>query len=339
MNNGFDIIAVGSATVDAFLHTDSKESEIHNINHHKDLCYRLGAKILVNELEFFTGGGGTNTAVAFSRAGLRTGFLGRIGDDPNGTIIMKCLNDENIEFIGYKKGISGYSVIMDSVAEDRTIFTFKGCNDDLDFRRINKNLLDTRWFYFSSMMHRSFNALNALALYARKKGIMIAFNPSLYLARKGRKYLKSILKNCEILIFNKEEAQALLNNEHSNIFSMLESLSSLGPKIIIITDGKNGASCYDTYDNMFYSVKPVKVKIKETTGAGDAFASGFVAAKISGNDTISALKAGMNNAESVIQHKGAKNRLLGKELFMIAEKDKRPVYVIPHKIWGLSENS
>jgi ribokinase len=330
MDKIFDIITVGSATVDVFLHTASDQSELLNVHHHPDLCYRLGAKILVKNIDFYTGGGGTNTAVAFSRIGLHTGFLGRLGDDANSDIIMKNLIDENVTFIGYKKGISGYSVIMDSVADDRTIFTFKGCNNDLQYHKINKKVLNTGWFYFSSMMDKSFASLRLLSIYAKKRGIKIAFNPSLYLAKKGKDYLRTILRHCEILIFNKEEAQAILNHEYKSIFVMLDKLSHLGPKIIIITDGKNGANCYDTYTGMFYIIKPAKVKIVETTGAGDAFASGFVSAKIIGKDTVTALKVGMKNAESVIQHNGAKNNLLGNKIFDMAIKDKRQVYALEH---------
>ncbi|HIH31686.1 TPA: carbohydrate kinase family protein [Candidatus Woesearchaeota archaeon] len=328
----FDIITVGSATVDVFIHTDPEQSELFNLHNHPDICYRLGSKILVKEVEFFTGGGGSNTAVAFSRLGLKTGFLGRIGDDPNGELIMKDLHKEKVTFIGYKGGISGYSSILDSVKEDRTIFTFKGCNDDLDLKHIQKYLLDSRWFYFSSMMHKSFSALEYLSKHSKKKNIKIAFNPSLYLVKKGKKHLSKILKNCEILLYNKEEAQSMLNSKSENIYELLYHSSLLGPKIVVITDGKNGANALDAYEQIFYSIKPVHVKINETTGAGDAFASGFVTAKILGKNTEYALRLGMLNAESVIKHKGAKNILLNEKAFDMAEKDLRPVYKTQHKI-------
>lgn len=81
------------------------------------------------------------------------------------------------------------------------------------------------------------------------------------------------------MIFNKEEAQALLGKQIDNQYKMLHDIHKLGPKIIIITDGKNGANCLDTTEKHFYGIKPLKIKIHETTGAGDAFASGFVAGK------------------------------------------------------------
>jgi ribokinase len=326
-DSSYDVITVGSATIDTFIHTDDSQTELLEVHQHTDLCYPLGAKILIKELRFFTGGGGTNTAVAFSRLGLKTGLLGRIGSDANGDTVLRELSAEKIDFLGRTGGINGYSVILDSIASDRTIFTFKGCNDDLlpkDIHILEKNV-QTKWLYFCSMMDKSFKTMEKLSVYATKKKIKIAFNPSLYLARKGKSYLKNILKNIEILIYNKQEAQALLDSKSENIFELLEETVKLGPKIIVITDADNGAFCYNTYEKMFYSGKPEKVKIKETTGAGDAFASGFVASIIRGKNIEYALKLGMINAESVISNIGAKNILLGEEAFRLAETDRRIV--------------
>jgi len=319
----FDIITVGSATVDVFIHTAPTQTELLHIHHHKDICYPLGSKVLIKELNIFTGGGGTNTAVAFSRLGLKTGFVGKVGNDENGKIILESLPKERVEFLGEKEGISGYSVILDAVESDRTIFTYKGCNDSLKFKEIKT--LDARWFYFSSMLKVSLKTQIKLSEYAKKHSIKIAYNPSLYLAREGKWQLKKILKNTEIIIFNKEEAQALVHDVTNNIFNLLFEVSKLGPKIIVITDAHNGAHCYNTYDEYVYSAKPGRVKVVETTGAGDAFASGFVTAIILGKDISHAIKLGMLNAESVIAHLGAKNILLDTKAFRMAEHDHRAI--------------
>jgi len=321
----FDVITVGSSTIDVFAHTDPTQSELLRVHNHTDVAYPLGAKILIKELNIFTGGGGTNTAVAFSRLGLKAAYLGRIGDDDNGSIIMKNLADEKVEFIGKRGGISGYSVILDAVHDDRTIFTFKGCNDDFDIKGAGFLGLDTKWFYFSSMMNHGFLALEKIAAYAKKKDIKVAFNPSLYLAKKGYPYLKKVIKYTEILIYNKEEAQAMLGLASENVFELLAETAKLGPKIIVITDGKNGGSCYNAYEKMFYSLRPLPIKIIETTGAGDAFASGFVAGNILGKSTDYSLRLGMLNAESLISGLGAKTKLLGIEAFDMAERDKRVI--------------
>ena len=278
-------------------------------------------------MEFFIGGGGTNTAVGFSRLGFRTAYLGKIGNDENGSRILKCLKDESVAFIGAtaKKGYSGYSVILDSVAEDRTIFAYKGSNDQLAAADIDFKKLNAQWFYFSSMMQKSFETQKRIVAHAAARKIKIAFNPSLYIAALGAHHIARILAHTEILIFNKEEAQALLGDTDSNIQNLCMKVAKFGPKIIVITDGRNGAHCYNTHEHLFYIVMPAKVKIIETTGAGDAFSVGFVAGIMNDKPTETALKMGMLNAESVIAHRGAKNILLGKGLFRTAEKDRRKV--------------
>ena len=150
----FDVITVGSSTVDAFMHTDPRQTEILKIHGHTDVAYTIGDKILVEKLEFFTGGGGTNCAVAFARLGLKTGWIGRAGSDLNGESILGDIKREGVEFLGYRGGTSGYSVILDAIEEDRTIFTYKGCNDDLSYRKIR--IPETRWIYLSSMMGKNF---------------------------------------------------------------------------------------------------------------------------------------------------------------------------------------
>jgi len=215
-------------------------------------------------------------------------------------------------------------VILDAIGKDRTIFAYKGCNDDLNFKEV-KNL-DTSWLYLSSMMNESFRTQEKIVQYAKTHGIKIAYNPSLYIVKNHNLSLLRMLKHVDILTFNKEEAQALVNDQTNNIFNLLYEVQKLGPKIVIISDGENGVHCYNSHDETVYVGKPRRVKVVETTGAGDAFASGFIAGIIHGTDISFSLKLGMLNAESVIAHIGAKNILLGHNAFNMAERDKRTIF-------------
>src|SRR3989338_6065903 len=134
----YDVITVGSSTVDVFART--RFSEIIKIIDPKGetdlLAFPSGSKILIDELEFTTGGGGTNTAVALSRLGHKVAFLGKLG-----------------------KGNAGYSVILDTLEHDRTILTYKGVNDELRHEDVPYKKLKTKWFYFCSMLEESFHTL------------------------------------------------------------------------------------------------------------------------------------------------------------------------------------
>ncbi|MFH1506065.1 MAG: carbohydrate kinase family protein [archaeon] len=321
----FDIITMGSSTVDVFAYTEKDFVTIKDKDGKEFIAYPSGSKILIKKLDFYIGGGGSNTATTFARMGFKTGYLGKIGGDENGLKIFKLLKKENITFLGSLGDISGYSIVLDSADEDRTILTYKGCNNDLGYGEIKKANLKTKWFYFSSMVGKSFEAQKKLAEYANKNNIKIAFNPSSYQTENGAAYLRDILKYTHILILNKEEAIDLVGKEgKEEIEDLLKGLLALGPYIVIITDGKQGAHCYDEKD--YYFIKPKNIKVVETTGAGDAFASGFVAGLMMRQGVEFSMKLAVINAESVVQHYGAKNCILSKEKALkLVSKDNRVV--------------
>jgi len=304
----YDVITVGSATVDALARTEFCEM-IHDKRNKECIAYPVGAKILMEELILTVGGGGTNTAVSLARLGHKVAFLGKIGSKYNSKRVIQQLKKEKVNtslIIRSKTGRTGYSIVLDSRGHDRTILAFRGSNNDIGFNEINFKKLKTKWFFFSSMMGKSFKTLEKIATYASKNNIKIAFNISSYLAKKGKIYLKNILKKVDILILNKEEASILVGK--NNIKNLLKNIKKLGPNIVAITDGKRGV--YVLHNHNFYYGIPTNVKIVETTGAGDAFASTFLCGIIRKNNIEFALKLGITNAESVIQHHGAKEKLL-----------------------------
>ena len=76
----YDVITVGSSTIDVFADVESEEIKIKTKDGEEELiAYPAGSKILIKELNFLTGGGGTNTAVAFSRLGLNVAYLVKWG--------------------------------------------------------------------------------------------------------------------------------------------------------------------------------------------------------------------------------------------------------------------
>jgi len=288
----YDIITVGSATVDALARTEFCEM-IHDKKNKECIAYPVGAKILMKELILTVGGGGTNTAVSLARLGHKVAFLGKIGSKYNSSRVFQQLKKEKVNtslIIRSKTGRTGYSIVLDSKKHDRTILTFRGSNNDLRSNEINLKKLKTKWFYFSSLMGTSFKTQEKIATYASKNNIKIAFNISSYLARKGKKYLKNILNKANILILNKEESVLLVGK--GTINNLLKKLNELGPNIVAITDGKHGVYVYD--NKLIYYGKPTNVKIVETTGAGDAFASPFLCGIIRKNNIEFAMKLGIS---------------------------------------------
>ncbi len=312
----FDIITLGSATVDYFIYTDAELIELKNMNFDRELlAYPLGSKILIKELHTFTGGGGTNTAVGFSRLGLKTGFIGNIGSDNHAELILKELKKEKVKFLGTKseKYKTGFSIVLDSFVDDRTILVYKGANDFLNFNKVKERIkdVDTKALYVSSLVRNSFNAGVRLIKYFKKKGVIIFYNPSSYVVSLGLNKLLSYIAHIDFLIVNKEEGQTLLNiKERLSLKELCEEVFKKTGKPVCVTDGKNGAAFFA--GKRFFKEPTQKVNVKEKTGAGDAFSVGFVYGILKGKDYDRCLKYGIRNAESVIQKIGAKNRLLCK---------------------------
>jgi len=301
----FDVISFGSAVIDTFVNT-----EIGEKNH--SFSYPAGGKILIRDLKFDIGGGGTNTAVAFSRFGFKTACICDVGDDENGKNILNLLKKEKITFLGEidKSGMTGYSVILDSKEGERTILTYKGVNNQITLNELNLKTLKTKWLYYSALLEKSFATQKKLAELMHKKGTKLAFNPSSYII-KNLDFLP-LLKICEVLIVNKEEAE-MICKRFKKKGDLFKSIYELGPKLVLITDKNNPAVCFDGKKK--YSIIPHKnIKVVERTGAGDAFASGFVAGQIAGFSIEKSLELALRESESVIQYFGAKNKLLRMKL-------------------------
>jgi ribokinase len=321
----YDVITMGSNAVDLFVHTD--QSDIIDIRSRKGyeeyISYPVGAKMLITKLFHNFGGNGTNSAVAFSRLGLRAAYIGKVGKDEHGKMVLANLKKEKVGFLGARGKESGLSIVLDAFQDDRTILVYKGCNNDLGFNEINKAKIKAKWLYLTSMLGTSLQSMTQIAEYAKKRKIRIAFNPSATILENETPKAINLLRYTDVLVLNKEEAEIIAGNNTPEV--NMKKLSVYGPDIIAITNGKNGVIAYK--DNYYYYVMPSQdLKIVETTGAGDAFASTLTAGLILNKPFEYCLKMAINNSESVISHHGAQNQLLTrKKLFEITGKDKRIV--------------
>lgn len=297
----FDIVTFGSAVVDTFVDTEFNKKT-------KSFSYPAGSKILVHNLKTDIGGGATNTGAAFSRLGFRTGCICKIGNDNNGKDILNLFKNEKIKFLGtISKDKTGNSIILDSKEHNRTILTFKGPGNNIKINELPK--FKTKWLYYSAVLGDSFKTQEKLAKQLSKKGTKLAFNPSEYLIKNTD--ITSMLKMTDILILNKEEAEFLCKKNKKKR-DVLEGLKELGPKIVVVTNKNKLAYAYDGLKK--YSIKPNKIKVLERTGAGDAFAAGFVAGIMANKPIQKCLELALKEGESVLRYFGAKNKLLRMKL-------------------------
>lgn len=319
-----EVITLGSGTIDVFVRAKSELITIRD----PDACttnliaFPTGGKFLIDTLNFTVGGGGTNTAAVLNRLGHKVSWIGKVGNDLNATTVLAYLKEQGIDTSMVRKGSgnTGFSVILYTLNEDRVILTSKGENDNLLLTDIDFPMLEqAEWIYSTSMMNTSFLTQQSIFAHARSKGIRTMYNPSQYQAKQGVEHLRDILANTEILVLNLEEAQLLVGR--NSMHNMLQSLAALGPKIVIITNGGQGINAYDS--KYFYSAVPPKVSVIDTTGAGDAFGSGFLGSYIFGLEIPTCLRVGIASSTSVIQYFSSKDKLLtwNEAGAVIAEQD------------------
>lgn len=128
----------------------------------------------------------------------------------------------------------------------------------------------------------------------------------------GKELLAPIYKETDFFCVNLEEAQKILEVDTQDLPTLLSGLQNLGPKIVCITDGKNGAFMREGEQNYFMPIYPDEKPPYERTGAGDAFASAFTAALVLGLPATEAIRWAPINSMNVVQYVGAQKGLLSR---------------------------
>lgn len=268
----------------------------------------IGSKVDIDKLDFEVGGGGTNAAVSFARFGHETIYFGNLARDVAGEAVLACLDDENIDssYVEFVRGGTGCSVILlDAKSGEHTILTHRGVSGK--FGNLNPDDLELAapdWLYITTL-YGDFATLEAFLKKARKFGIKIMFNPGKQELVEPAKVLK-ILKYVDVLLTNKREAAQIVPGVL--LAELLVHLAAYCPTVII-TDGEMG-SIATNHDESYRLGVYEQVKLRDATGAGDAFGSGFLASLAAGNSFKNSLHYAAANSASVVQKYGAKAGIL-----------------------------
>ncbi len=309
----FDVITIGSATRDVFLRSKAiKIIRDSSFSTGEGECFALGSKIDIDDIVFETGGGGTNTAVSFARQGLRTGFAGKIGaTDARGKEILAALKKEKVDVSITtldKKKPTGYAVLLLTYRGERTVLVYRGASADFATKDFHWPRMKTRWIYVSSLAGKM-PILKSIWGHAKKIGAHIAWDPGAGELALGREKLLPLLRQTSILHVNQEEAARLMGLGYEQDEASFDHLRQLVGGVTIVTGGTEGALAGTATASWRSGTHPIQAV--DTTGAGDAFTSGFTAAYIRSKGNIPrSLQFATANAESVIRTIGAKNGLL-----------------------------
>lgn len=315
-----DVLTIGDVSLDTFLMLDEGEVEVNCMPGARkcNLTLPFGAKIPVKQVGYSMGGNAANVAVGLSRLGLRAGIVTTLGADGLAEHLRSDLRSDGVS-LKYVRGQSGapsnHSTIL-SVNGERSIFIHHEPRQYAWPAKIEP----ANWVYLTSMADGSEGLFPAVLHYADKTGAKLAFAPGTFQLRLPLAKLRAILKQTEILFLNLDEAERLaakvsatpklsVTAKRLKQAKLLAVLRKLGPKTVIVTDGQNGA--WAVSDGVWFRLTLNKKRPdKESTGAGDAFATGVLAGLMRGQNLPEALNWGIEEAASVVQQIGAEAGLL-----------------------------
>ena len=254
-----------------------------------------------------SGGSVANSIVGLSQLGNKVGFIGKVSDDELGSKYEDGLKSENVEYFYSKKKEelpTGTCLILVTPDSERTMCTFLGTAG-----KINENDVDTDVVRKSEMIFlegylwdegEPKKAFEKAIKNANK--VAMSLSDQFCVDRHKKHFLDLVKNKLDITFANEQEMMSLIDTKDFN--DVIEFAKSL-KKIIVITRGEKGAiSIFGSEINENDVEK--NLNIKDLTGAGDLFASGFLHGHLNNLSRLECLNKGREMSSQVIQQIGAR---------------------------------
>ncbi|TSC97495.1 MAG: PfkB domain-containing protein [Candidatus Berkelbacteria bacterium Licking1014_2] len=310
----FDIVTIGDIVQDIFIWPEKNITA-------GDFCFVKGSKTKVARLETGLGGCAANVVVGLARLGLKTAIISILNDDAWAEKARRILAQGGVGDNLIKKDVrcqDSIGIIMMSEGGERTILIHHGL-DDYSQLKIPANF-KSNWLYVSSLGDNWQKVYDRIIPLASEKGTQIAVNPGGQELREPAG-LKRLLRVSRVVFVNEVEAKLLTGSSKSRpIREVVKDLLLTGVELAVLTCGSRGAYAMSQNDKEIHFQAADNVQMVDATGAGDGFASGFLAALLSEKTAISqpfsqplikkALIWGSKNAASVVQKVTAQAGLL-----------------------------
>jgi len=289
------ILVVGSINMDLVLQLDKSPD--------------AGETVIGHEYSYIPGGKGANQAVAAARIGTEVVFCGRVGEDSNGELLLKNLQDNGIDtsfVIKDNSSQTGLAVIpVESNGENRIIVmpgaNMKVCESDVD------KALESEYDAIMLQLEIPLDVVYYTIKKASQKGIKVVLDagPAMSLDLKD-------LKGLNIISPNESETYALTGIKADSEENMVKAAKKMqdetGAGYVVIKLGKRGAMLYNKGEYeifpTFEDVKPI-----DTTAAGDSFTAAMTSKIITGGDIEKAIKYAHAVGTICVSRKGAQPSL------------------------------
>ena len=248
--------------------------------------------------ERFCGGKGFNQAVALARAGSETWFAGVLGAD--GGMLLEAMQRENIrtELLRRSETPNGHAVIEVNRQGENCIIIVAGSNGEVTCEYIDEVLSR-----FSAgdliVLQNEVPHVDYAITAARKKGMVVAFNPSPF----NDAIAACRLTDVDFLLIHEVEGQGLTGESEPE--AMLRALEQRCPDTaVVLTLGEKG-SVLRSADGSRHACDAVRCKAVDTTAAGDTFTGFFLTEYLAHGDAGRALRAASTASSIAVSRKGA----------------------------------
>jgi ribokinase len=266
-----EVLALGDVNVDIIAHLATYPAK--------------GEDALADSSEIHYGGSAANTAVALSRMGIATRLIARLGCDSWAEQAEHFLGSQGVDLAGLQRDptvMTGLMYIIVTPDGERTILGYRGANVCTDPTQIEEaQFRSARFFHLSAYSlltepQRS-AALQALEI-ASRYGLTTAVDPGTTVPRAALDQVRTLLPRIRVLLPNLAEAQGLTG--YSAPEDCARALLGAGIKAVAVKLGQDGCLVGD--NERLDRVPPFAVRARDSTGAGDSFAAGFIVGYLGG---------------------------------------------------------
>jgi len=283
-----DVISIGSCTLDCIIQIkDILRFELFD----KDVVKKYTAieysrKLNVDGVRFVPGGSAANIAANCAMLGLKSTYIGIIGNDFSANICLDDLGKRGVDLsniIQTDEDNTALSVILRTEwGKDRSILAYKGANNLLNPSDVKEELFENiKAFAWTSLTSENgCRAIEKAITLTKNNNGKIYAAPSMSIIKNNPKWAKILISNSNIVSLNKEEAKEF-TGEHDTLH-MIHHFLDLGLDLISITDGPNGSIISDGKQIINSSV--YQGDVEDTTGAGDAFLAGILISNLNNFD-------------------------------------------------------
>ena len=279
------ILVIGSIAVDNTIYTQALPS--------------AGTTTIADSYFSNVGGKGANQACAAHFLGADVTFIGAVGKDHNGDMVVDFLNkqglDSRIKRSDKPTGVA-FIILEEQNAENR-ILIVQGANTDLTKEDIDQNLdLFSEGDILLTQFENSMETVEYVISKAKDKGMLVVVNPA-----PIKKFNEAYYQYIDYLVPNEHELEALSST--NDVEKGCRYLLDKGAKNIIVTLGEKG-SLFVNKEKCF-KVEPHKVNAVDTTAAGDSYLGALVSKLSQGKDIKEAMEFASLCSSKTVTKKGA----------------------------------